>query len=179
MSQLPVVPHWIDGAERPSTSGRTAPVFDPALGVETKHVALANQAEILEAIASAKAAFPAWRDASLAKRQQIIFKFRELLNERKGELAEIITSEHGKVLSDAMGEITRGQEVVEFACGLNQMLKGEYSENASTGVDVYSTRQPLGVVGVISPFNFPAMVPMWFFPVAIAAGNTVVLKPSE
>lgn len=179
MSQLPVVPHWIDGAERPSTSGRTAPVFDPALGVETKHVALANQSEILEAIASAKAAFPAWRDASLAKRQQIIFKFRELLNERKGELAEIITSEHGKVLSDALGEITRGQEVVEFACGLNQMLKGEYSENASTGVDVYSTRQPLGVVGVISPFNFPAMVPMWFFPVAIAAGNTVVLKPSE
>ena len=126
MSQLPVVPHWIDGAERPSTSGRTAPVFDPALGVETKHVALANQAEILEAIASAKAAFPAWRDASLAKRQQIIFKFRELLNERKGELAEIITSEHGKVLSDAMGEITRGQEVVEFACGLNQMLKGDF-----------------------------------------------------
>lgn len=179
MSQLPVVPHWIDGAERPSTSGRTAPVFDPALGVETKHVALANQAEIMAAIASAKAAFPAWRDASLAKRQQIIFKFRELLNERKGELAEIITSEHGKVLSDALGEITRGQEVVEFACGLNQMLKGEYSENASTGVDVYSTRQPLGVVGVISPFNFPAMVPMWFFPVAIAAGNTVVLKPSE
>ena len=179
MSQLPVVPHWIDGAERPSTSGRTAPVFDPALGVETKHVALANQAEIEAAIASAKAAFPEWRDASLAKRQQIIFKFRELLNERKAELAEIITSEHGKVLSDAMGEITRGQEVVEFACGLNQMLKGEYSENASTGVDVYSTRQPLGVVGVISPFNFPAMVPMWFFPVAIAAGNTVVLKPSE
>lgn len=179
MSSLPVVPHWIDGAEVPSTSGRTAPVYDPALGEVTKEVALANAAEISAAIESAAKAFPAWRDTSLAKRQQIIFKFRELLNERKGELAEIITSEHGKVLSDALGEITRGQEVVEFACGLNQMLKGEYTENASTNVDVYSTRQPLGVVGVISPFNFPAMVPMWFFPVAIAAGNTVVLKPSE
>jgi malonate-semialdehyde dehydrogenase (acetylating)/methylmalonate-semialdehyde dehydrogenase len=179
MSDLPVVSHWIDGAERPSTSGRTAPVYDPALGTVTKHVALANAAEINAAIASAKAAFPAWRDLSLAKRQSIIFNFRELLNARKGELAEIITSEHGKVLSDALGEITRGQEVVEFACGMNQMLKGEYSENVSTGVDVYSTRQPLGVVGIISPFNFPAMVPMWFFPVAIAAGNTVILKPSE
>jgi malonate-semialdehyde dehydrogenase (acetylating)/methylmalonate-semialdehyde dehydrogenase len=179
MSNLPVVSHWIDGAERPSTSGRTSPVYDPALGTVTKHVGLANAAEIQAAIASAHAAFPAWRDLSLAKRQSIIFNFRELLNARKGELAEIITSEHGKVLSDALGEITRGQEVVEFACGLNQMLKGEYSENVSTGVDVYSTRQPLGVVGVISPFNFPAMVPMWFFPVAIAAGNTVILKPSE
>ena len=179
MSNLPVVSHWIDGAERPSASGRSADVFDPALGVVTKRVGLANAAEINAAIASAKAAFPAWRDMSLAKRQSIIFNFRELLNARKGELAEIITSEHGKVLSDALGEITRGQEVVEFACGLNQMLKGEYSENVSTGVDVYSTRQPLGVVGVISPFNFPAMVPMWFFPVAIAAGNTVILKPSE
>jgi malonate-semialdehyde dehydrogenase (acetylating)/methylmalonate-semialdehyde dehydrogenase len=149
------------------------------LGTVTKHVGLANAAEIDAAIASAKAAFPAWRDLSLAKRQSIIFNFRELLNARKGELAEIITSEHGKVLSDALGEITRGQEVVEFACGMNQMLKGEYSENVSTGVDVYSTRQPLGVVGIISPFNFPAMVPMWFFPVAIAAGNTVILKPSE
>jgi malonate-semialdehyde dehydrogenase (acetylating)/methylmalonate-semialdehyde dehydrogenase len=179
MSNLPVVSHWIDGAERPSTSGRTAPVYDPALGTVTKHVGLANAVEIDAAIASAKAAFPAWRDLSLAKRQSIIFNFRELLNARKGELAEIITSEHGKVLSDALGEITRGQEVVEFACGMNQMLKGEYSENVSTGVDVYSTRQPLGVVGIISPFNFPAMVPMWFFPVAIAAGNTVILKPSE
>ena len=179
MSNLPVVSHWIDNAEHASKSGRTAPVFDPALGVATKEVALANEAEIAAAIASAKKAFPAWRNESLAKRQAIIFNFRELLNARKGELAEIITAEHGKVLSDALGEITRGQEVVEFACGMNQMLKGDYTENASTGVDVYSIRQPLGVVGVISPFNFPAMVPMWFFPVAIAAGNTVVLKPSE
>ena len=176
---LPVVPHWIDGAESPSTSGRTAPVFDPALGVATKHVALADQDEIVRAIASAKAAFPAWRDLPLARRQTILFSFRELLNARKEELAAIITEEHGKVLSDALGEIARGQEVVEFATGLAHHLKGEYSEQVSTGVDVYSLRQPLGVVGIISPFNFPAMVPMWFFPIAIAAGNTVVLKPSE
>ena len=176
---MTVVNHWIDGKEYVSNSGRTAPVFDPALGVESKRVALANGAEIKAAIDSAKKAFPAWRDMSLAKRQSIIFNFRELLNNKKSELAEIITSEHGKVLSDALGEITRGQEVVEFAVGIPHLMKGFYSENVSTGVDVYSTRQPLGVVGIISPFNFPAMVPMWFFPIAIAAGNTVVLKPSE
>ncbi|WP_317231969.1 CoA-acylating methylmalonate-semialdehyde dehydrogenase [Clavibacter capsici] len=176
---LPVVPHWIDGARSPSTSGRTAPVYDPARGVVTKEVALAGADEIERAIASANAAFPAWRDLSLAKRQAILFRFRELLEAEKGELAEIITSEHGKVVSDALGEITRGQEVVEFATGLAHHLKGEYSEQVSTGVDVYSTKQPLGVVGIISPFNFPAMVPMWFFPIAIAAGNAVVLKPSE
>ncbi|MFM6980260.1 MAG: CoA-acylating methylmalonate-semialdehyde dehydrogenase, partial [Micrococcales bacterium] len=176
---MTVVAHWIGGADYASTSGRTAPVYDPALGIETKQVALANTAEINAAVASAKAAFPAWRDMPQARKQAIIFKFRELLNERKPELAEIITSEHGKVLSDALGEVTRGQEVVEFACGMPHLLKGFYTENASTGVDVYSTRQALGVVGIISPFNFPAMVPMWFFPIAIAAGNTVVLKPSE
>lgn len=174
-----VVQHWINGKVFTGASDRTAPVFDPALGKETKRVALANQADIAAAIRAAKDAFPGWRDTSLAKRQSIIFNFRELLNARKGELAEIITSEHGKVLSDALGEITRGQEVVEFAVGIPHLLKGFYSENVSTGVDVYSTRQPLGVVGIISPFNFPVMVPMWFFPIAIAAGNTVVLKPSE
>ncbi|MCX6426980.1 MAG: CoA-acylating methylmalonate-semialdehyde dehydrogenase [Actinomycetes bacterium] len=179
MANLPVVPHWINGAKSVSTSGRTAPVYDPALGVESKHVALANAAEINAAVASAKAAFPAWRDLPLGRRQAIIFNFRELLNSRKAELAAIITEEHGKVLSDALGEVTRGQEVVEFAVGIPHLMKGEYSENVSTGVDVYSTRQPLGVVGIISPFNFPAMVPMWFFPIALAAGNTVVLKPSE
>ncbi len=179
MTSIPVISHWIDGAEFVSKSGRNSPVFDPALGVQTKSVALANQDDIHAAIASAKAAFPAWRDASLARRQAVMFNFRELLNARKGELAEIITSEHGKVLSDALGEITRGQEVVEFATGIPHLLKGFYSENVSTGVDVYSTRQPLGVVGVISPFNFPAMVPMWFFPIALAAGNSVILKPSE
>jgi malonate-semialdehyde dehydrogenase (acetylating)/methylmalonate-semialdehyde dehydrogenase len=178
-SNLPVVGHWIDNAEVASNSGRVADVYDPALGVVTKHVALANQSEIERAIASASKAFPAWRDMSLAKRQAIMFNFRELLNRKKPELAEIITSEHGKVLSDALGEITRGQEVVEFATGMPHLLKGFYSENVSTGVDVYSTRQALGVVGIISPFNFPAMVPMWFFPIALAAGNTVILKPSE
>ncbi|MFM2024626.1 MAG: hypothetical protein RLZZ56_639, partial [Actinomycetota bacterium] len=174
-----VVNHWIHGEEVVSKSGRTSPVYDPALGVVTKDVALANEAEIQAAIDSAKAAFPAWRDMSQARKQPILFKFRELLNAKKGELAEIITAEHGKVLSDALGEISRGQEVVEFACGMPHLLKGFYTENASTGVDVYSTRQALGVVGVISPFNFPAMVPMWFFPIAIATGNTVILKPSE
>ncbi|WP_104131928.1 CoA-acylating methylmalonate-semialdehyde dehydrogenase [Cryobacterium sp. M91] len=178
-TDLALVAHWIDGKEQPGVSGRTAPIFDPALGTVTKNVSLANQAEIAAAIASAKAAFPAWRDLSMAKRQQVLFSFRELLNARKGEMAEIITSEHGKVLSDALGEISRGQEVVEFACGIPHLLKGDYSENVSTGVDVYSTRQALGVVAVISPFNFPAMVPMWFFPLALAAGNTVILKPSE
>ena len=173
------IAHYINGENHKGSSDRTAPVFDPALGKAVSEVSLANKADIAAAIASAKAAFPGWRDTSLAKRQQIIFKFRELLNERKHELAEIITAEHGKVLSDALGEITRGQEVVEFACGMPHLLKGEYSENASTSVDVYSIKQPLGVVGIISPFNFPAMVPMWFFPVALAAGNTVILKPSE
>ena len=176
---LPTVQHYVDGHTVVSASGRTSPVFDPALGVATKNVALADQAEIDVAVASASAAFPAWRDLSITKRQQIIFRFRELLNERKGDLAEILTSEHGKVLSDALGEITRGLEVVELATGFPHLIKGEYSENVSTGVDVYSTKSPLGVVGIISPFNFPAMVPMWFFPIAIAAGNTVVLKPSE
>jgi malonate-semialdehyde dehydrogenase (acetylating)/methylmalonate-semialdehyde dehydrogenase len=176
---LPLVPHWIGGSEHPSASGRDGPVYDPALGVETKRVAMANRADVDAAVASAKAAFPAWREHSLARRQAILFRFRELLEARKGELAQIITSEHGKVLSDALGEITRGQEVVEFATGLSHHLKGEFSEQVSSGIDVYSIRQPLGVVAVISPFNFPAMVPAWFFPIAIAAGNTVILKPSE
>ena len=174
-----VVGHWINGAEVAGKSGRTAPVYDPALGVVSKQVALADQSEVDAAISAASAAFPEWHNTAQARKQVILFKFRELLNAKKGELAEIITAEHGKVLSDALGEITRGQEVVEFACGMPHLLKGFYTENASTGVDVYSTRQALGVVGIISPFNFPAMVPMWFFPLAIAAGNTVVLKPSE
>jgi malonate-semialdehyde dehydrogenase (acetylating) / methylmalonate-semialdehyde dehydrogenase len=174
-----LVHHYVSGKSFPGTSTKTAPVFDPALGVVTKQVKLASREDVNVAVVAAKKAFPEWRDLSLAKRVSVMFTFRELLEARKGELAEIITSEHGKVLSDALGEITRGQEVVEFACGLPHLLKGEYSENASTGVDVYSVKQPLGVVGIISPFNFPAMVPMWFFPVALAAGNTVILKPSE
>ncbi|GAA4267732.1 CoA-acylating methylmalonate-semialdehyde dehydrogenase [Frondihabitans peucedani] len=178
-TDLPEITHWIDGRRVPGTSGRTAPVFDPALGVATKRVALASQEEIDAAIASAKAAFPAWRDLSITKRQQIMFRFRELVNERKDELAEILTSEHGKVLSDSIGEIQRGLEVLELATGFPHLIKGEFSQQVSTGVDVYSTKSPIGVVGVISPFNFPVMVPMWFFPIAIAVGNTVVLKPSE
>jgi malonate-semialdehyde dehydrogenase (acetylating)/methylmalonate-semialdehyde dehydrogenase len=144
-----------------------------------REVRLASAADVDHAVATAKAASPAWANASWAKRQAVMFAFREILNARKDELAAILTSEHGKVLSDAGGEIARGLEVVEFACNIAHLAKGEYSENVSTGVDVYSLRQPLGVVGIISPFNFPAMVPMWFFPIAIAAGNTVVLKPSE
>lgn len=179
MTNLPVVSHWINGTHTVSRSNRAADVYDPALGIVTKQVALANTDEINAAVAAAKESFKNWRDAPHSKKQSVLFKFRELLNARKGELAEIITSEHGKVLSDALGEVTRGQEVVEFACGAPHLLKGFFTENASTGVDVYSTRQALGVVAIISPFNFPAMVPMWFFPIAIAAGNTVVLKPSE
>ncbi|WP_376784213.1 CoA-acylating methylmalonate-semialdehyde dehydrogenase [Demequina capsici] len=174
-----VLGHWISGAEAAGIGSRTAPVYDPALGVVTKQVALASQDDVDAAVASAKAAFPAWAETPLARRTAILFRFRELLNERKGELAEIITAEHGKVLDDALGEIARGQEVVEFACGLGQHLKGDHSSQVSTGVDVHSVPSPLGVVGIISPFNFPAMVPMWFFPIAIAAGNAVILKPSE
>ncbi|NLU67780.1 CoA-acylating methylmalonate-semialdehyde dehydrogenase [Streptomyces sp. HNM0574] len=173
------ISHWLGNTTFTGTSGSTAPVTNPATGEVTGDVALANAEDAHEVIASARAAFPGWRDTSLSKRTAVVFRFRELLNERKQELAEIITSEHGKVVSDALGEVTRGQEVVEFACGMPHLLKGGFTENASTGVDVNSVRQPLGVVGIISPFNFPAMVPMWFFPVAIAAGNTVVLKPSE
>ena len=174
-----VVQHWCDGKLYAGTSGTSAPVTNPATGEVTAQVALASVADARTVIDAAAAAFPAWRDTSLAKRTQILFNFRELLNARKQELAEIITSEHGKVVSDALGEVSRGQEVVEFACGIPHLLKGGFTENASTKVDVYSIRQPLGPVAIISPFNFPAMVPMWFFPIAIAAGNTVVLKPSE
>jgi malonate-semialdehyde dehydrogenase (acetylating)/methylmalonate-semialdehyde dehydrogenase len=173
------ISHWLDNKAFPGNSGTTAPVTNPATGEVTGQVALAGVEDARAVIDAAAAAFPAWRDTSLAKRVQVLFKFRELLNERKGELAEIITSEHGKVVSDALGEVSRGQEVVEFACGIPHLLKGGFTENASTKVDVYSIRQPLGPVGIISPFNFPAMVPMWFFPIAIATGNTVVLKPSE
>src|ERR1700736_6551273 len=173
------IAHWINNKAYPGTSGNTSPVTNPATGEVTGEVALGSVEDARAVIDAAAAAFPAWRDTSLTKRTAIMFKFRELLNARKGELARILTAEHGKVLSDALGEISRGQEVVEFACGIPHLLKGGFTENASTKVDVYSIRQPLGPVGVISPFNFPAMVPMWFFPIAIAAGNTVVLKPSE
>ena len=173
------VTHWINGQLWEGTAERTGDVYDPATGRVTKQVDFASRALLDEAVAVAKAAFPDWRDASLTKRAQVLFAFRELLNANKEKVAALITEEHGKVLSDALGEVTRGLEVVEFACGIPHLLKGGFSEGVSTGVDVYSIRQPLGVVGIISPFNFPAMVPMWFFPIAIAAGNTVVVKPSE
>jgi malonate-semialdehyde dehydrogenase (acetylating)/methylmalonate-semialdehyde dehydrogenase len=179
MSNAKTIQHWMNNELFAGTSTATAPVTNPATGEVTGEVALATADDARAVIDAAAAAFPGWRDTSLAKRTQILFAFRELLNERKGELAKILTSEHGKVVSDALGEVSRGQEVVEFACGIPHLLKGGFTENASTKVDVYSIRQPLGVVGVISPFNFPAMVPMWFFPIAIATGNTVVLKPSE
>jgi malonate-semialdehyde dehydrogenase (acetylating) / methylmalonate-semialdehyde dehydrogenase len=173
------VEHWINGRTASGESKRTAPVFDPARGAIAREVRLGSTADVDAAVQAAKQAFPAWSGASWAKRQQVLFAFREILNARKGEVAAILTSEHGKVTADALGEVARGLEVVEFACGIAHLAKGEYSENVSTGVDVYSLHQPLGVVGIISPFNFPAMVPLWFFPIALAAGNTVVLKPSE
>jgi malonate-semialdehyde dehydrogenase (acetylating) / methylmalonate-semialdehyde dehydrogenase len=173
------VTHWINGQLWTGTAERTGDVYDPATGQVTKKVDFASRATLDEAVSAAKAAFPEWRDSSLTKRTQILFAFRELLNANKEKVAALITDEHGKVLSDALGEVTRGQEVVEFACGIPHLLKGGFSEGVSSGVDVYSIRQPLGVVGIISPFNFPAMVPMWFFPIAIATGNTVVVKPSE
>jgi len=171
--------HWIGGRAHPSGSGRTGQVFDPATGQVTATVDFADQSDVDAAVAAAQAGFAQWRTSSLTNRMQVLFAFRELLNANREELAKIITAEHGKVLSDALGEVTRGLEVVEFACGAGHLLKGGYSERVSSGVDVYSIRQPLGVVAIISPFNFPAMVPMWFFPIAIAAGNAVVLKPSE
>ena len=173
------VTHWIDGKSFGGVAERHGDIYDPATGQVSGTVDFADVTLVDEAVAAASAAFAEWRNASLTKRTQVLFKFRELLDARKGELAEIITAEHGKVLSDALGEVTRGQEVVEFACGIPHLLKGGFSESVSTRVDVYSIRQPLGVVGIISPFNFPAMVPMWFFPIAIAAGNTVIIKPSE
>lgn len=176
---MTTISHWAAGAPYAGASDRTLDVTNPATGVVSGQVALASRADADHVIAAAAAAAADWRATSLARRTQVLFAFRELLNSRKGELAEIISAEHGKVPSDALGEIARGQEVVEFACGISHLLKGGHSPSASTGVDVHSSREPLGVVGIISPFNFPAMVPMWFFPVAIAAGNTVVLKPSE
>ena len=171
--------HHIDGATVAGTSGRTGPVFDPATGAQQAAVDLASTAEVDAAVASALAAFPAWRATPLGARAEVLFRFRHLLDEGRDEVAAVVTSEHGKVHDDALGEVARGLENVEFACGAAQVLKGEFSEQASRGVDVYSIRQPLGVMVGITPFNFPAMVPMWMFATAIVAGNTFVLKPSE
>ena len=172
--------HFINGESVPgNAAGRTLAVTDPATGVETRQVALADAALVDAAIQTAAEAFPAWRDTPPAKRAAIMFRYKQLLEEHAAEIAALITSEHGKVFDDAMGEFGRGVEVVDHACGIAELLKGEYSRNVGSGIDAWSDHQPLGVVAGITPFNFPAMVPMWMFPMAIACGNTFVLKPSE
>jgi malonate-semialdehyde dehydrogenase (acetylating) / methylmalonate-semialdehyde dehydrogenase len=173
------ITHWIGGRAVAGESGRSGPVFNPATGQQTGAVDFASVEEVDRAVQTAKEAFPAWRALSLSRRTELFFRIRDLVHERRDEIARILTSEHGKVFSDAKGEVTRGLEVIEFCCGIPQLLKGGFSEQASTGIDVYSIRQPLGVVGGITPFNFPAMVPMWMWAPALACGNTFLLKPSE
>jgi malonate-semialdehyde dehydrogenase (acetylating)/methylmalonate-semialdehyde dehydrogenase len=173
------IQHWIDGKPTAGSSTATAPVWDPATGAQQAEVVLGSAADVDEAVRTATAAFATWSQTSLNRRAKILFAFRELATARIGELAEVVSAEHGKVLSDARGEVERGLEVVEFACGIPHLLKGSYSDQASTDIDVFSFRQPLGVVTGITPFNFPVMVPMWMHPVAIASGNAFILKPSE
>ncbi|MFM2144634.1 MAG: hypothetical protein RI899_422 [Actinomycetota bacterium] len=173
------ITHWINGKSFDDSAKRHGEIFNPATGEVSKKVAFGTSATVDVAVKAATDAFAEWRHSSLTKRVNVLFAFRELVNANKEKIAALITAEHGKVLSDAAGEVTRGLEVVEFACGIPHLLKGGFSEEVSTGVDVYSIRQALGPVAIISPFNFPAMVPMWFFPVAIACGNTVIVKPSE
>ncbi|HZO48663.1 MAG TPA: CoA-acylating methylmalonate-semialdehyde dehydrogenase [Gaiellaceae bacterium] len=177
--ELKRISHWIDGARVPGSSGRTGPVYNPAQGRQTGEVDFASVEEVDRAVAAAKAAFPAWRTLSLSRRTELMFRIRELVHQRREDLARLLTEEHGKVLSDALGEVQRGLEVIEYCCGIPELLKGGFSEQVSTGIDVYSIRQPLGVVAGITPFNFPAMVPMWMWAPALACGNTFVLKPSE
>ncbi len=176
---MSLVTHWIGGQLLEGTPDRTGPVFDPARGHQTAEVAMAGPAEVDLAVAAAERVFPQWRDTSVVRRQRIMFAFRQLVDKHRHDLAKLITAEHGKTLDDALGEVQRGLEVIEYVCGIPQLLKGELSEQVSTGVDTYSFRQPLGVVAGVTPFNFPVMVPMWMYPVAIACGNTFVLKPSE
>ena len=171
--------HWIGGRTVDGTSGRSGPVYNPALGRQTGAVDFASVEEVDAAVQAATQAFPAWRSTSLSRKSAILFRIRELVHDRKDEIARILTREHGKVFSDAQGEVARGLEVIEYCCGIPELLKGGFSEQASTGIDVYSIRQPLGVVAGITPFNFPVMVPMWMWAPAIACGNTFVLKPSE
>ena len=173
------ITHWINGKTFDDSAKRHGEIFNPATGEVSKKLAFGTAATVDVAVKAATDAFAEWRHSSLTKRVNVLFEFRELVNTNKEKIAALITAEHGKVLSDAAGEVTRGLEVVEFACGIPHLLKGGFSEEVSTGVDVYSIRQALGPVAIISPFNFPAMVPMWFFPVAIACGNTVIVKPSE
>src|ERR1051326_8734597 len=173
------ISHWIDGQRVEGESGRSGPVYNPALGVQTGEVDFASVEEIDAAVQAAKRAFESWRTMSLSRRTELFFRIRKLVDEHREDMAKFLTAEHGKVLSDAKGEVARGLEVIEYCCGIPELLKGEFSEQASTGIDVYSIRQPLGVVAGITPFNFPAMVPMWLWAPAIACGNCFVLKPSE
>jgi malonate-semialdehyde dehydrogenase (acetylating)/methylmalonate-semialdehyde dehydrogenase len=173
------ISHWIDGQVVESSSGRSGTVWNPATGERAASVDFASVDEVDRAVAVAKAAFPAWRATNLSRRAEVLFHLRELVSANRKEIASLVSAEHGKVLGDALGEVARGLENIEFACGIPQLLKGDYSEQASTGIDVYSIKQPLGVVAGITPFNFPAMVPMWMFANALACGNTFVLKPSE
>ncbi|MBV6633491.1 MAG: CoA-acylating methylmalonate-semialdehyde dehydrogenase [Alphaproteobacteria bacterium] len=173
------VSHWINGQVAAGASGRQADIFNPAIGEPVAKVDLASTAEVDKAVANAAEAYKEWREVTPLRRARVMFKFKELIEANHRELAEMITTEHGKTVSDAMGEVVRGLEVVEYACGIPQLLKGEYTEQVGSGVDAWTTREPLGVVAGITPFNFPAMVPMWMFPMAIACGNTFILKPSE
>ncbi|MDB5988810.1 MAG: mmsA, partial [Herbaspirillum sp.] len=173
-----IIAHWINGQRNPLTQNRKQNVFNPATGAISGEVLLAGAGEVERAVAAAQAAFPRWADTPPIRRARIMFRFLELLNRHKDELAHCITAEHGKVFSDAQGEVARGIDIVEFACGIPQLLKGDFSDQVSTGMDNWTLRQPLGVVAGITPFNFPVMVPMWMFPLAIAAGNTFILKPS-
>jgi malonate-semialdehyde dehydrogenase (acetylating)/methylmalonate-semialdehyde dehydrogenase len=173
------ITHWIGGKRVEGTSGRRGPVFNPATGDQTAEVDFASVEEIDQAVQTAKEAFPAWRALSLSRRTELFFRIRKLVDEHREDIAKLLTAEHGKVLSDAKGEVARGLEVIEYCCGMPELLKGDFSEQASSGIDVYSIRQPLGVAAGITPFNFPAMVPMWMWAPALACGNTFVLKPSE
>jgi len=177
--ELKRITHWIGGEPVFGSSGRTGPVYNPAKGVQTGEVDFASAAEIDRAVQAAKEAFASWRAVSLSRKTEIFFRIRKLVDEHREDIAKILTAEHGKVLTDAMGEVARGLEVIEYCCGIPELLKGGFTEQASTGIDVYSIRQPLGVVAGITPFNFPAMVPMWMWAPAIACGNTFLLKPSE
>lgn len=177
--ELKRISHWIGGKPVAGTSGRNGPVYNPARGEQAAEVDFASVEEIDQAVQAAKEAFPVWRALSLSRRTELFFRIRELVHVHREDIAKLLTAEHGKVLSDAMGEVARGLEVIEYCCGIPELLKGEFSEQASSGIDVYSIRQPLGVVAGITPFNFPAMVPMWMWAPALACGNTFVLKPSE
>ncbi len=174
-----LINHWIDEEFVSTTPDRTGPVFNPASGVQTSEVAMASNADVDLAVAAASRAYETWRDSALTRRQNIMFAFRDLVSKNRNELARAMTAEHGKTIDDALGEVQRGLEVIEFSCNIAHLLKGDFSEQVSRGVDTYSLRQSLGVVAGITPFNFPVMVPMWMFPIAIASGNTFVLKPSE